>query len=325
MKRLVSGLAALLGLADLGSCFSRAAEVQQPLHSVSRTADSPLLTLHKSLVDIPSISGSEGNVSAFLEGYLRERSFTVLVQPVEDGRDNIYAYLGDSKQARVLVTSHIDTVPPFFPYERRGDEIWGRGSVDAKGSVATQIIALEELVRAGEAREGDVSLLFVVGEENSGAGMKAANDLGLSWEAVIFGEPTELKLGRGHKGTLGFNITAHGKAGHSGYPEAGRSAIDILVRGLTALTELHLPHSEGYGQTTANVGLIEGGVAPNVIAEKALAVVHVRVAVNDPDDLWQTINETLSAVSPHIELSYRGGHKPVPLDYDIDGKQNVLK
>jgi acetylornithine deacetylase len=153
---------------------------------------------------------------------------------------------------------------------------------DAKGSVAAQIKAIELLYQRKKVQEGDVALLFVVGEERGGAGMKAANDLGLSWEAVIFGEPTELKLARGHKGGLGLNVTAKGKAGHSGYSERGRNAIDILVQGLAKLQSVELPGSEEFGATTLNVGIISGGVASNVIPQDAYATASVRLAVNDP-------------------------------------------
>lgn len=116
--------------------------------------------------------------------------------------------------------------------------------MDAKGSVASQIIAVEELLAAGKIEEGDIALLFVVGEERGGDGMKKANELGLKWETCIFGEPTELKLASGHKGIMSVNIKAKGKAGHSGYPELGRSANAMLIPALNALLNMELPWSE---------------------------------------------------------------------------------
>jgi acetylornithine deacetylase len=230
------------------------------------------------------------------------------------------AYIGQERQTRILVTSHIDTVPPFIPYELRGDQVWGRGSADAKGSVAAQIFAVERLRDAGKIVEGDVALLFVVGEEKDGHGMKAANDLGLAWESVIFGEPTELKLATGHKGGLAFTLSANGKAGHSGYPELGRSAIEILVRGLSALHQLELPGSERFGNTTLNVGQIEGGVAPNVIAQNASATVLVRVASDDLDEIKTRIEKAVSAASPWLDFNYfSNGIGPVHIDSDVKG------
>jgi acetylornithine deacetylase len=211
-------------------------------------------------------------------------------------------------------------VPPFIPYERRGDQIWGRGSADAKGSVAAQIIAVQRLHEAQKISEGDVALLLVVGEERDGHGMKAANNLGLTWESVIFGEPTELKLATGHKGGLAFTVSAKGKAGHSGYPELGRSAIDILVHGLSVLHQLKLPGSERFGKTTLNVGQIEGGVAPNVIAENASATVLVRVASENLNEIKSRIEKAVLAASPWLEVDFLSyGISPVQIDSDIGG------
>lgn len=285
-----------------------------------RNDDTLLLDLHRHLVEIPSISGSEHNVSLYLRDYLQDHGFTAELQPVDDGRENVFAYLGDTRKTRILITSHIDTVPPFIPYERRGDQIWGRGSADAKGSVAAQIVAVQRLHEAQKISEGDVALLFVVGEERDGHGMKAANDLGLTWESVIFGEPTELKLATGHKGGLAFTVSANGKAGHSGYPELGRSAIDILVHGLSVLNQLELPGSERFGNTTLNVGQIEGGVAPNVIAQNASATVLVRVASEDLNEIKSRIEKAVLAASPWLEVDFLSyGISPVQIDSDVEG------
>lgn len=295
---------------------------QTPFFQLDGVQVTSLLELHRELVQRASITGSEHNVTQYLDGYLRARGFRVELQPVIDGRENILAYLGNNRSTRALLTSHTDTVPPLLPYERRGEEIWGRGTADAKGSVAAQITAVERLRELREIGEGDVALLFVVGEEKNGHGMKAANDLGLAWESVIFGEPTELKLAKGHKGGLAFNVTAKGIAGHSGYPELGRNAIDILVRGLSALSKVRFPGSERYGTTTLNIGQIEGGIAPSVIAENASATVLVRVASNDLDIIKKRIREAISNASPWLDVAFSSyGIGPVPIDSDVQGAQ----
>lgn len=293
---------------------------QQSLTEPESSTRSSLIALHKSLVERPSISGSEGNVSPVLVNYLQSKGFTVNIQTVSGSRENVYAYIGKSEKTRVLVTSHIDTVPPFWPYERRGEEIWGRGTVDAKGSVASQIIAVESLLKTSAIKEGDVALLYVVGEEKGGQGMRAANDLGLSWETVIFGEPTELKLASGHKGGLGFFVRAKGKAGHSGYPELGKNANNILVRALSAIDGLELPWSEKYGNTTINIGTIQGGVAANVIAEDASALLSVRVATEDLKVIEDLIERAVHKASPEVDIEFVYGRGPVPIDHDIEGK-----
>jgi acetylornithine deacetylase len=281
---------------------------------------SALLKLHKSLVERPSITGSEKHVTDFLKAYLQDAGLTVETQAVAKNRDNVLAYYNNTRKTKVLVTSHIDTVPPFWPYERRGDEIWGRGTVDAKGSVAAQIIAVQELFDKNKVSEGDVALLFVVGEETGGPGMGNVNDLGLSWESVIFGEPTELKLARGHKGGLGFTIKANGKAGHSGYPETGSNAIDSLVRGLAALQKVELPGSKEFGNSTLNVGKIEGGVAGNVIPASAFATGGVRVAGGTPEGIRDLIGQAVEGSDPSLVVEFSYGIGPVPTDYDVDGK-----
>ncbi|KAH8668432.1 hypothetical protein BX600DRAFT_460003 [Xylariales sp. PMI_506] len=298
---------------------------QHPLHGDSSRTSS-LLDLHKSLIEIPSISGSERGVSDLLKSYLRDHGFTVEAQSVgEDGQENVFAYLGNTRATRILVTSHIDTVPPFTPYERKGDEIWGRGSADAKGSVAAQIEAVKSLIASGTIREGDAALLFVGDEEAGGSGMRAANDLGLSWESVIFGEPTELKLARGHKGGIGFVIKAAGKDGHSGYPELGSNAIDLLVRGLWAVQQVQLPSSERFGNTTINVGRIEGGVAGNVIPGAASASGLIRVAVDDLESITSPIRDALKKESSDLDVEFPFGKGPVPIDYDIDGFETAIE
>ncbi len=298
--------------------------------SLESSSTKALLALHKGLITRESITGNEESVGAYLAKYLKSKNFTVEVQEVAPktestpARNNIFAYIGKSRKTRTLITSHIDTVPPFWKYERRGDEIWGRGSVDAKGSVATQVIAVEELLEAGNIGEGDVGLLYVVGEEAGGLGMQKANDLDLTWETVIFGEPTELKLASGHKGGMGLQISAKGKAGHSGYPELGKSATAMLIPALNALLNIELPYSEKYGNTTLNIGRIEGGVAGNVIAENASAIIAIRIAAGGPEVIEKAILETVEELGEELDVRFLGGHGPVYIDSDVPGVFSLL-
>lgn len=294
--------------------------MELPILDESSGPTSSLISLHKSLVERESTTGSEKSVTSFLIDYLRSKGFTVDIQTVEGTRENVYAYVGDSPKARVLLTSHIDTVPPYTPYQRRGDEIWGRGSVDAKGCVAAQIMAVESLLAASKVGKGDVALLYVIGEEVNNLGTRAANQLGLAWEAVVFGEPTELKLASGEKGEISFYLKANGKAGHSGYPESGDSAITMLVRALAALDVLKLPCNEKYGETTINIGTIEGGVSLCVIAESASAGAFIRVVDNDLDGLRRLVEETVHSAAPGVEIEFKTGKGPSDINHDIEGK-----
>ncbi|OHF04135.1 hypothetical protein CORC01_00474 [Colletotrichum orchidophilum] len=278
-----------------------------------------LLTLHKTLIEADSTTKSEALGTQALKTYL-ETNFTVELQTVQGTRQNVFAYPGTAREARVLLTSHIDTVPPYFPYSRTDDEIRGRGASDAKGSVAAQVIAVESLLESGEIGEGDVALLYVVGEESGGDGMRIANDLGLTWESVIFGEPTENTLVRAHKGVLAFNITADGVAGHSGYPAYGRNAIDLLVRALDKIENTALPWTEEFGNTTLNVGLIEGGIAPNVIPESASGRASIRAATADLKSIQDVLQKAVAEVTPeYVTLTFTGSGLPISLDHDVEG------
>jgi acetylornithine deacetylase len=306
-------------------------DVQAPLVAAPESSSTPsLLKLHKSLVEHESITGNEHGVAKWLVSYLKSENFTVETQdvgPFENGtqqRENILAYFGKQRKTRTLVSSHIDTVPPFWKYERIGDEIWGRGSVDAKGSVATQIKAVEELRAAGKIGEGDVALLFVVGEEVGGDGMKKVNDLGMSWDTCIFGEPTELKLASGHKGIASVEIRAKGKAGHSGYPELGKSANAMIIPALYALQNAELPWSEKYGNTTLNIGQIGGGVAANVIAEDAYAKISIRIADGEPAAIEKIVLDTIQKAGEELDVKFNGGYGPVHVDSDIPGFDTIV-
>jgi acetylornithine deacetylase len=297
-----------------------------------------LLALHKKLVKIESISGNELNVGDWLASYLQDNGFKVEKQEVAKDRYNLLAY-GSKRDTTILLSSHIDTVPPYWPYyyNKTSDVIGGRGSVDAKASVAAQIIAVMGLDKDGEGKilRDDISLLFVVGEEVGGEGMKTFS----SWknrpqyDIAIFGEPTEGKLVCGHKGILGLTLHATGRAAHSGYPWLGVSANDILAEALGALLELrqHLPWSEKYGNTTMNFGRIEGGVAANVVAETASAKIATRLAAGTPEVVTGLIINAVKDVKARAQkqggdLSFDwsgNGYGPVDIDCDIDGFEKL--
>ncbi|KAK9377111.1 uncharacterized protein V1513DRAFT_437353 [Lipomyces chichibuensis] len=283
-----------------------------------------LLYLHRSLISIPSVTTNEHAAAQFLQTYLTSKGWVVETQRVssEPVRENIYAYRGSKRSTRVLFSSHIDTVPPFIQYSVHNGYIWGRGSVDAKASVAAQITAAQDLLSSSDvADEGDISLLFVVGEETDGIGMITANELGLSWETVIFGEPTELKLAVGHKGLILGDLYATGKASHSGYPELGINANYYLVEGLYKLQNLDYPYSDLLGNTTFNAGMLEGGVAANVIPASASASVAVRVAA-DLDGVLSQMQRAALGV-PHLDINFTLSYPPVLCDYDVPGFDTV--
>lgn len=284
-----------------------------------------LLQLHRSLVSTPSISRNEHAVSMWLLGYLKDAGLTVELQPVlNDTKSyNVYAYIGSTRDTLLLLTSHIDTVPPFIPYSVKGTEIHGRGTCDAKGSVATQIIAFLDLMKQGVIKEGDVAMLFVVGEETEGFGMReVSKSLGASWDTAIFGEPTENKLGVGHKGIALFQVIVDGKASHSGYPELGVSATDILVPILYNLQQLDLPRSDLLGPSTLNIGQIDAGVAFNVIPAHAKASIAIRLAA-DPERALAMVKEVVE-VNEHVRPLDIFYTVPQYLDYEVPGFESII-
>jgi len=122
-----------------------------------------------------------------------------------------------------------------------------------------------------------VGLLFVVGEERDSAGAAIANQNPRGSRFLINGEPTDNRLALASKGALRVELRAYGRMAHSAYPELGESAIDKLLAALHDIQALPLPIIEGIGDSTLNVGIISGGRAPNVIADKAEAHILVRL------------------------------------------------
>ncbi|KAG0207614.1 hypothetical protein BGX28_001205 [Mortierella sp. GBA30] len=250
-----------------------------------------LLAFHKSLVSISCITENESPCTEFLQAYLTKLGYTVELQKIAPGRENVLAYLGQGRNPKVLFNTHIDVVPPYIEYREDEENVYGRGSSDAKGSMAAQVQAVEELRKEGKVKEGDVGFLFVVGEEVDHIGMVKANDLGLTPDYLIVGEPTESRLALGHKGVLRLNISIQGKAAHSGYPELGVSANDKLIDILYQLKALELPKDDYFGQTTMNIGVMNGGLAANIVPAFATAGISFRVSTSTKEilDLVHTV------------------------------------
>ncbi|MEZ5420262.1 MAG: M20/M25/M40 family metallo-hydrolase [Vicinamibacterales bacterium] len=233
--------------------------------------------LARTLMDIESTTGQEGRVARVLADYLRGRGYAVLEQPVAGDRINVIAAAGEPA---VVFSTHFDCVPPFFPSRVEAGVLYGRGACDAKGILAAQVAAAERLRAAGETRVG---LVFVCGEERGSDGAKAANTIASQTKYLINGEPTELKLGLATRGCFRVRLRAHGKAAHSGYPHLGESAIEKLLDVLASLRTADWPSDPQLGRTHYTVGLITGGVAPNVVPPEAEAEVFFRtVGPHDP-------------------------------------------
>lgn len=230
-----------------------------------------VVALARALIDIDSTTGREREASLWLADHLRSRGFAVAEQPVDGGRFNLVALAGE--RADVVLSTHVDCVPPFLPSRVEGTRLYGRGSADAKGILAAQVVAAERLRARGCDRVG---LLFVVGEERGSDGAIAANARPIGSRFLVNGEPTDNRLASGTRGVWRVRLRAAGRAAHSSRPELGLSAIDRLIDALVALRGIDLPSSPALGRTFYTVGLISGGVAPNVIPPSAEAEVLFR-------------------------------------------------
>ncbi len=228
------------------------------------------VALARQLIDIDSTTGVEGEAAAFLAGYLRQRGYSVLEQPLGHGRANVIAAVGEP---RLVFSTHIDCVPPFFPSREEAGLLYGRGACDAKGILAAQVAATERLRARGETRVG---LLFVSGEERGSDGALAANRIASRSRFLINGEPTDNRLGAATRGVYRVKLSSVGKAAHSGYPELGESAIDKLLSALANLKTVTWPDDAVLGRTHYSVGVLSGGIAPNVIPPNADAEIVFR-------------------------------------------------
>lgn len=264
-------------------------------------------------IEIPSVTGAEDDYGDALGRRLEALGFASERQEVEAGRSNVLARAG---RPEVVFCTHLDTVPPFFGARREGDLVYGRGACDAKGQAAVMIEAARRLLERGEDRVG---FLFTVGEEVDGCGAAFADRallggaLGADWRPrnVIVGEPTGGRFVRGHKGIVKVTLRAEGVAGHSSQ-DVGPSAVHELVRCAHGLLQDGWGEHPVLGPGTLNVGVLEGGVAPNVVADRARAEVVVRT-VEEPEVVLERIRRHLG---PHVRVA-DGAKGYAPVEFHV--------
>jgi acetylornithine deacetylase len=279
--------------------------------------------LTRALVDIDSVTPNEEAVGHYLAAYLRvlagRTGGTVEMAEVEPQRSNVYAYWGAPV---VTLSTHMDTVPPFYASREDEEFIWGRGACDTKGIIASMIKAVEAMLARGES---NVGLLFVVGEERNSAGAYFASKHPRGSRYIINGEPTENKLALGSKGALRYEVVASGKMAHSAYPELGESAIEKLLDALERVRRVKLPTDKTLGASTLNIGTIHGGRAPNVIPDHAVAEVFIRL-VDDGDSTRAAIAEAVKGLAeakeilciPALHLGSLEGFETTVVSYTTD-------
>lgn len=265
------------------------------------------VNLTRRLVNIDSTTYHEGAAGNFLHTFLEDQHYIVerMAVPQPDHaltpgagrgeRFNVYA-APEGTRPEVVLSTHMDTVPPYFGFSEDDEYLYGRGSCDAKGIIAAQIAAAEQLRDAGT----PVGLLFVVGEERDSAGAQIANLSPKGSRFLINGEPTDNRLALASNGALRVELRSTGRMAHSAYPELGDSAIDKLVGALHDLLALPLPVEPEIGPSTLNIGLIGGGRAPNVIADRAEAHILVRL-VGPSEEIRKAIR---NAVGDRAQVTF---------------------
>ncbi len=269
-----------------------------------------VLELTRQLIRIPSVTNEEGEVCDFVAQRLRKQGYLVTEQEIAPEGDfkpkiprrNILAKLSEA-DPKVVLTTHLDTVPPHIDLTEDDEYFYGRGTCDAKGIFAAQWIALEQLRAAGHQ---DVALLGVVGEETDSLGAKQVKEILPRAGYIVDGEPTELDMASGAKGILSLALKVKGIPGHSAYPEVGHSATHVLIEALAKLIAADLPFEEKFGPTTTNVGVMSGGVAPNVIAPHAEALVLIRLGASRE----RVQAEVERLLGPEVQIEVRSFSEP---------------
>jgi len=267
--------------------------------TVPDAAPGDVESLTRALVDIDSTTGREQDIAEWLSAFLLDRDYRVTEQPIADGRFNVFAHLDAAP--RVVFSTHFDCVPPYMPFRQERGMLFGRGSCDAKGILAAQVMAVEHLRASGESR---VAMLFVAGEERGSDGARVANDHAPDGvKFLINGEPTDNRLGLATRGVLRVRLRARGRAAHSSFPELGESAIDKLLDALMVLRGVALPEDALLGRTHYTVGLIEGGVAPNVVSPHASAELLFRI-VGESAPVREALHviEQLVTIEPVLDM-----------------------
>ncbi|MCA1630335.1 MAG: M20/M25/M40 family metallo-hydrolase [Acidobacteria bacterium] len=278
-----------------------------------------LFELTRRLIDIPSVTGAEGAVSRFLASHLAGLGYEVETQEIAPRRSNVLARVAGSR-ARVVLSTHTDTVPPHVASSEDDEFVHGRGACDAKGIIAAQIAAAETL-RADGVRE--IGLLFTVDEEMGSDGARAANrhEWARDCRFLVNGEPTDNRLAAGTKGSLRVRLSARGREAHSAYPERGESAIEKLLDVLARIRAHAWPRDDFFGETTCNVGTLSGGTRPNVVAAEAAADLQFRLVASARE-----VKESLERIAAgRVQVEYLSENEPMRLTTVEGFEQEVVR
>ena len=189
---------------------------------------------------------------------------------VGDGTVNLLFKWG---RPRLVFCTHMDTVPPYIA-PRMGDEvISGRGSCDAKGQIIAMYTACRRLAAAGKSGFG---LLLLSGEETGSWGAKAFSKEPFTADLLVIGEPTENKMVSASKGTKSYELIFKGEPFHSGYPQFGKSAVDLFVDFVEKLRGQAFPFDDILGETTWNIGQLSSNNPQNILSPELRCRLYFR-------------------------------------------------
>ncbi len=244
------------------------------------------------LVEIPSVTNNERDISNFVKDQLDEIGMDV----VQFGQ-NVLGKFGSGSPS-LMLCGHLDTVPPYIPPRIVAGKLYGRGAADDKGGIAAVIDAITNCKKYSFS--GTLLAVFVVDEEGNSTGI----DEMMPKLPVDFGvvcEPTNLEIVNGHKGRIVLQVESIGKAAHASKPAMGRNAIVKMAEVIIKLEDFKLRTHPILGKETLTVSQISGGIADNVIPDRCIIEAEYRhVPPNNPFKIIRSLHSFL----PDVKLSF---------------------
>ncbi len=272
----------------------------------------------------------------YLRAELEARKFKIASQQIEIGgvpQSNLVAWAGPARPDGLIISGHVDTVPfegqpgwtrDALKLEEAGDRFYGRGTSDMKGFIAACLDAAAQFDLTRLKRP----LVFVftadeevgcLGAEMIGPALKSILGETPAPRAAWIGEPTSWQVSHAHKSIVLFDVVVHGRGGHSGAPAAGVNAIAVMGKVIGAIGRIQenrrsAPRAEYAAifpdapYDVLNFGVVQGGIALNMIAEECVLRVSYRTMPDvDPLALYREIEETIAAIEPYDYAS--GKHR----------------
>ena len=266
----------------------------------SKIKEEEITNLAQELIKIPSDeTAGEKEVCEYLESYLKSLGMKVRLQKVLPNRPNIIAeVIGDEVGKSIMFNGHVDTVPvgdikkwSMDPYSAiiKDNKLFGRGSTDMKGAIASMIIAMKFIMNNVEKFNGKIIFTGVMAEETTGLGTQKIVEENIKTDMAVVGEPSDEKIYRAHKGTMWFNLSTYGKLEHSSESnsESNNAIINMmkLIMEINEISkELETVENNLVGHPSINVGLIDGGTKQNMIADSCRISIDRRTLPEEKTD-----------------------------------------